>query len=86
MNGAPISDFWLGFGGLRSDFKNWGIGCKIWVAGDFVPSYQVVAVSAPAIDGRDEWAKAHFLFALKVGGFGAVISGFSRAQVSKRVR
>jgi hypothetical protein len=66
--GTRQSDFGLGSGGLRSDFRNWGIGCKIWVAGDFVPSYQVGAVSAPAIDGRDEWARAHFLFALKVGG------------------
>jgi ribosome maturation factor RimP len=33
-------------------------------ANDFVPS-QEHAVNVPAIGGRDEWAEAHFLFALK---------------------
>ena len=42
----------------------------MWFAGAFVPSYQVRAVSAPAIDGRDEWARAHFLFALNDVGNG----------------
>src|SRR6202044_2235027 len=40
--------------------------CTIMVADEFVPL--VVSREGTGIDGKEEWANAHFLFALKCAG------------------